>query len=624
MYIDNIKIQNFKVLKNTTFYFNEHFNLIIGSNNSGKSTMMEALRLWQLAFSKFLKDRTNNKESSFRANTYFSFTIDDIEFLRVQTFRSLFYNGDVSKKIIISVTLAENNNKVELPITFALTTEALNLRFELCSQDGSRLQASDDLLKLVNKKKGASLKNTLLISYIAPLFNLPTKELLYSKGYITQLIQESKSNEVIRNILTNLAPLDYVNKVNQKPTKELLQIEQELQYILYKSNALEPELSFTSAFKKESDIYLKILSYSKSKNYKVELSQLGSGTLNLINILSVLAYGDYEKFDLSVLLLDEPDSHLHADFQKRLFEVLIKKAKDKNKQMFVITHNHELIDASDEVLYVNSQSSSIKSISKESYYLIYKDIAHDYYERMLDLTKTKNVLDKLKKQNTKRNIPLIVTEGKTDWKHFKHALKVFKENGYFKQLNIEFLEYESDIEMGWSTLSTMLSNLSYIQQQQIIIGIFDSDEKKAINFVNNFVPKNNVYAIIISDILEYNPNGDISVEMLYKRDDILKYNINNRRLYFNDEFKKAYPYKHKALENIYCKDSNRINNNSIEIIADKVIDDSENSLALSKENFATSILNGNTIFDDYEKLEGFKHIFQQIQDIISPKADNEV
>lgn len=622
MYIDNIKIENFKILRNSTFHFNEHFNLIIGSNNSGKSTMMEALRLWQLAFSKFLKDRTNNKESSFRANTYFSFTIDDIEFLRVQTFKSLFYNGDISKKIVISVTLANKGKYVELPITFTLTTEALNLRFELCMQDGSRLKASDDLLNLVNKKKGASLKNTLLISYIAPLFNLPTKELLYSKGYITQLIQESKSNEVIRNILTNIVPLNFVKKNNQKPTKEILQIEKDLQYILYNTNIEEPELTFTSAFKKDSDTYLKILSYNKSQNNKVELSQLGSGTLNLINILSVLAYGDYEKFDLSVLLLDEPDSHLHADYQKRLFEILLKKAKDNNKQMFVITHNHELIDASDEVLYVNSQMQNIEAISKESYYLIYKDIAHDYYERMLDLSKTKTILEKFKNENKRNDIPLIITEGKTDWKHFKHALEVFKKNNLFTELSIEFLEYENDIEMGWSTLRTMITNLCVIHQPRIIIAIFDSDEEGAVDFVNNFSSKNNVNALIISDVLKYNPNGAISVELLYHRNDLINFELDGRRLYFNDEFKKSYPYKHKTIETIYCKDSNRVRNSNIEIIADKVIDEDENSLALSKEHFASTVLSSNTIFDNIDKLDGFRHVFQKIQDIISSSNEN--
>ena len=72
MYISKIKIKNFKCFNDIEVEFDPNFNLIIGQNNSGKSTIFDALRLWQLAFQKFLKDRTNNKKSSFYVGQYFS------------------------------------------------------------------------------------------------------------------------------------------------------------------------------------------------------------------------------------------------------------------------------------------------------------------------------------------------------------------------------------------------------------------------------------------------------------------------------------------------------------------------------------------------------------------------
>ncbi|MBB1568623.1 MAG: AAA family ATPase, partial [Capnocytophaga sp.] len=92
MYISKIKIKNFKCFNDVEVEFDPNFNLIIGQNNSGKSTIFDALRLWQLAFQKFLKDRTNNKQSSFYVCQYFSFTIDDISFLRIQDFKNLYKN----------------------------------------------------------------------------------------------------------------------------------------------------------------------------------------------------------------------------------------------------------------------------------------------------------------------------------------------------------------------------------------------------------------------------------------------------------------------------------------------------------------------------------------------------
>lgn len=61
MYISKLRIKNFKCFQDVEITFDRNFNLIIGENNSGKSTIFDALRLWQLAFKEFLKDRTNNQ-----------------------------------------------------------------------------------------------------------------------------------------------------------------------------------------------------------------------------------------------------------------------------------------------------------------------------------------------------------------------------------------------------------------------------------------------------------------------------------------------------------------------------------------------------------------------------------
>lgn len=458
MYISKLKVENFKVIKNCTFNFNEHFNLIIGCNNSGKSTMMEALRLWQLAFSKFLKDRTNNQGSSFRASQYCSFTLEDIQFLRVNTFRGLF-NNTSDKKFIITVYLTQDTKTVELPIFFTLTSEELNLRFELCTQE-KRHHCADKLIELLGKTKGFSLKNTLLVTYVAPLFYLTANEVMYSKGYILQLLQQARSNEAIRNILNTFAPKKYQFKANQKTSKELIQIQKDLHYILTGDKTEEPNITFTSDFKPESDSFLKILAHTKTAKSSVELSLLGSGTLNIINILSVLAYGDYSKSELNVLLLDEPDSHLHADFQKRLFEVLKDNAKD-NKQMFVITHNHELINAADKVLYIDNSKTEINEITKDDYYLIYKDLAPDFYQHILELSKIKKQIKKLTK-------PTLFCEGGTDVNILKHAFNIL----YNKS---SFFDDEIDITDG-NSCNGVVSNLSSPKNSSLlIIGLLDHD-----------------------------------------------------------------------------------------------------------------------------------------------------
>lgn len=462
MYISKVKIKNFKIFKDVTIHFNEHFNLIIGKNNSGKSTMMEAIRLWQMAFFTFLKESSkkssDKRESSFYAKQYFSFIAEDVEFLRITDFKMLFF--DSTKKMEIAITLTQNDLNVDLPIIFDRDTEEKKLRFQLGKNNGDRKEKSIKLNNLLSKREGDTFKNALLISYISPLFNLTNKEPQYTKGYILNLIKQAKSNEIIRNILYNFTN-DYNSRKIDK-SEEIDFIEKKLGYILYNINdSSERKITFSRLFNKDKNQYIKIYAKKDDEKKPIEISQLGSGILNLLNILSILEYGDYNKYVLNVLLLDEPDSHLHADFQKRLFEVLNEIAKDNNKQMFVVTHNHELIEAADEVLYIDSLRNEISAIPKDQYYMIYKEIATDFHKKMLYLSDAKKRIENLSK-------PTLFVEGETDKKIIITAF----EKLYEKKL----LDY-IDVVVPGMGCSGIACNLKATPKSEYkIIGLFDRDK----------------------------------------------------------------------------------------------------------------------------------------------------
>ena len=288
MYISKLKIRNFKCFDEVEINFDPNFNLIIGENNSGKSTIFDALRLWQLAFKKFLKDRTNNQQSSFYASQFFSFTIDDISFLRIIDFPNLFKKkGQNDKNFEISISVSSNNDTVSIPIIFSKTTEGQVLRFELCKQTSDRLRTSQLLSQVSNKPFGSDFKEVFLFTYINPIFLLPTKEPLFSIGYIWNKLHEAKANEVIRNIIYLISPEKKKLKKEAKSIK-LIEIENSLKEILQ----IE-DISFSKSLENEES-YIRIFSKNNFLSTEVEINQLGSGTINVLNILSVLAYGDYE------------------------------------------------------------------------------------------------------------------------------------------------------------------------------------------------------------------------------------------------------------------------------------------------------------------------------------------
>lgn len=463
-----------------TINISPDINLIIGGNNSGKSTMFDALRLWQLAFSKFLKDRTNNKQSSFRVQQYFSFTIDEISFLRVSKFEKLFHS-QTKKQFEIKLTFSNSQEQlVELPITFTKTTDGQILRFELCQNKTKRIQASSSLSNILGVSQGTDFKSATLFTYINPIFSIPLYEPHYAKGYIINRLHQAKVNEVIRNLIHEHAPLkkERISTPNRKMKGEkLIEIENDLGQIFSDKEIDKPIIEFSTQLEEE-DTYISLFGKILTSGIEVELSQLGSGTLNVLNILSVLAFGDYEKFKLNVLLLDEPDSHLHADLQRKLFDYLQDKSTDANKQIFIITHNHELIDCFEQVLFLGEEkkNQSISPIEKEEYYKIYKHISHDYHKKMLEIDEKKKIEEEL--SNIKR--PTIYCEGTSDIAILKEAFRKLYDTEFFR--NEVAIECPGD---GCGGVTKILQNNKLEKQ---IIGILDNDnegQKKKQNLENN-------------------------------------------------------------------------------------------------------------------------------------------
>jgi AAA15 family ATPase/GTPase len=58
--IHKLILKNFKRIKEETFHFQD-FDLIVGANNSGKSTALQALAIWQYCVDQFKLSRKKGK-----------------------------------------------------------------------------------------------------------------------------------------------------------------------------------------------------------------------------------------------------------------------------------------------------------------------------------------------------------------------------------------------------------------------------------------------------------------------------------------------------------------------------------------------------------------------------------
>jgi len=318
-----------------------------------------------------------------------------------------------------------------------------------------------------------------------------------------------------------------------------------------------------------------------------------------------------------IVLIDEVEKHLHITLQKmilpRLFNLF------PNVQFIISSHspflNMGLAEVcKDRSLLIDLDNKGISITPEENglYQEVYEMMTKENQRYATQVTALSTAIKDIQR-------PIIITEGKTDWKHLKTALSYFRENGEYTNLDVEIVEY--DFDFGDSKLHSLLNQYGKFPQRYPIIGIFDCDEANGKNIHNEGGIRDyghNVWGISIDvpSYRTYNTLG-ISIEFLYQDADLKKEDENNRRLYVTSEFNEN--GRLIADLHIGVKNNHDVKNNIAKsrekIQCDEVIDVEGNSLALSKELFATNILNKVPPFDQMD-FSAFRAIFERINNLI--------
>ncbi|MFA6238128.1 MAG: AAA family ATPase [Bacteriovorax sp.] len=102
-----------------------------------------------------------------------------------------------------------------------------------------------------------------------------------------------------------------------------------------------PELSSIESGRTEVDVAT--LSYVEFGK-KLDILYSGSGLKHFIDILVKITITGAK-----IVLLDEPEAGLHPDLQRRFFSYIIKLAQDKNIQFFISTHSHVAFNLSEDI-----------------------------------------------------------------------------------------------------------------------------------------------------------------------------------------------------------------------------------------------------------------------------------
>jgi AAA15 family ATPase/GTPase len=457
MYLKSIHIQNFKSFENVTIHFNEDINIFTGANNTGKTTILEAIALWNECFEKLIaqisKADTKKKllKGDFTLGTsqpkYVPHT--DIVSVRSPSYEDIFYNLKTTQPISISAAV---HNK--------LANQSIHIGFTISAARGNQyLISTDDFERFDFRAFNTfftKLPEAISLTFASPVANLKDNEDFETVPKIKRLTNSRASVIVLRNRIYQL----------KKNAPRFNDFVKNLQYIL---NNSQTNLFFTVIGDETKDTQLKINLQIGSRDEPKNISLLGSGTLQIIEILLSL----YEnKKDINLILLDEPDSHIHRDMQKRLLVTLSTFTQDT--QIFLTTHNEALIRSAMPIHLFHIEAKShneYRNISADLPSGVKKGLQPTPYFNIIHSINGGNGLDFI---NALESDKIILTEGEDDARYIGILLKAHIQN------NRKYVYWAFDGISGifkhvlaYKDIFSAIKNQTSLWQKSVLI--FDKD-----------------------------------------------------------------------------------------------------------------------------------------------------
>jgi AAA15 family ATPase/GTPase len=324
MYIRQFRIQNFKSIKDITFHLNDGLNILTGINNSGKTTVLQALSLWHECFTKLIKEGKKEGNSYRRGDFVLEngqLSYSDISSVRSAHFDDIYHERDRKLQITLEATFADEDGE-KLSIGFVITGSGSNYEVTLLGSKTYNYRKFNDYFRY--------LPTPFAIIYGTPVAQIQETENFTTDPGIKEKVLLRQSFSVFRNRLYRVLRSANTNMVSV--------FMNDLNYILYNN---EQKIVLRTATDMNADAQAVILYRQGASDVEKDISLLGSGTLQIIEILLNLYNAENDRVDYRMILLDEPDSHIHRDIQRRLVEVFLRYSSDS--QLFLSTHNESLI-----------------------------------------------------------------------------------------------------------------------------------------------------------------------------------------------------------------------------------------------------------------------------------------
>lgn len=346
VHITLIKYKNFKSFQKFTIILNK-FNVLVGPNNSGKSTIIGSLKILAEGIRKAKSKKPTTVKGADGINTL-GYTID-LSHVPVAT-ENVFYNYDDSEPATITFNLSSNNS---LKIVF--------------HEPGTCYMICETSEGIIHRPAEFNLHFNIDIGYVPVLGPVEYKEREFQKEAARQALLSYTASRNFRNIWHHY-PENFEEFRNLvKDTWPGMDIER-------------PEID-------RSGEHPILNMFCPEDRIPREIFWAGFGFQVWCQMLTYII----KNKNASIFLIDEPDIYLHSDLQRQLIGIL----KFLGPDILIATHSTEMISESDinEVLVINKSQRTAKRIKNLSQLQdIFNTLGSNLNPTLTQIAKTKRVI----------------------------------------------------------------------------------------------------------------------------------------------------------------------------------------------------------------------------------------
>ena len=300
--LQSLRIERFKRIRDAPFDLGA-LNVLVGANNSGKSSIIQGLH-FAIAV---LQTMGLAKKFPASSDKPLSTSLGPNQLIYSPSEDAYALGTDGKLKEAISEAIA---------ISFTLTTG------EECRISVRKGRNRNLLVTVENPqtaKKLSGLEHPFSI-FSPGLAGVAKTETYVSDGVLLRTLARGDANLVLRNILLRLWD-----------SEEWDPFMQDLHMVF-------PGSDIKVTWEEESDEFIDVQMHVYGSWVPFELA--GTGILQAAQILSYI-----HRFAPNLVVLDEPDSHLHPNNQRLLCALLRRIAVERSTQVLLTTHSRHVVDA---------------------------------------------------------------------------------------------------------------------------------------------------------------------------------------------------------------------------------------------------------------------------------------